>query len=186
MQILPGSSPIARTPSGDVLLVRRQRRRTRFCRPAPRERHARTAEPARKKKSRRWTQGIDRALMAPRRRPTGLCSGDRQTRCTLSTYPRSSTALSTIPLDSESRTARWVNASGEVEAMLIQRLRVLLLHSCRDHVVAHCPTCRRGFNPSELGSDEFIGRRFHQCGQCGTDLTASLLAHARSCRAALA
>jgi hypothetical protein len=75
---------------------------------------------------------------------------------------------------------------GEVRTMLIQRLRVLLLHSCRDHVVAYCPSCRRGFSPNELGSDEFAGRRFHVCGQCGTDLTASLLAHARSCRAALA
>src|SRR5690348_15881181 len=84
-----------------------------------------------------------RLLVAARLRSTGRCTDDCQTRQALSTYPRPSTALSTIPLDSESRTARWINASGEVETMLIQRLRVLLLHSCHDHVVAYCPTCRR-------------------------------------------
>ncbi len=68
--------------------------------------------------------------------------------------------------------------------MLVQRLRALLLHSCLDHVVTYCATCRQAFKPAELGNDAFTGRRFHLCG-CGADLTASLLAHARSCPAAL-
>jgi len=175
--------------SGGLGEARAHRQRTELasCRPAPHERHAGTAEPPRRGRVAGSTEAGECCFWWQQRlRPAGRCTDDRQTCRALSTYPRLSTALSTIPLDSESPTARWLNASGEMRALLIQRLRVLLLHSCRDHVVAYCPSCRRGFSPNELGSDEFLGRRFHVCGQCGTDLTASLLAHARSCRATLA
>jgi len=154
--------------------ARAHRQRTELAsgRPAPRERHAGTAGPPRRGRVAGRRSGSTEARECcswgqHRRRPAGRCTDDCQTRQALSTYPRPSTALSTIPLDSESPTARWVNASGEVRTMLIQRLRVLLLHSCRDHVVAYCPSCRRGFSPNELGSDEFIGRRFHVCGSAG-------------------
>jgi hypothetical protein len=62
--------------------------------------------------------------------------------------------------------------------MLFVRLRAVLFELCTDHPVAFCETCRRAYTPEELGTD--VGKGCFLC-QCGTDLRASLTAHARTC-----
>lgn len=63
--------------------------------------------------------------------------------------------------------------------MLFIRLRAVLFELCPDHPVALCETCRRAYTPEELGTG--VGKGCYLCGQCGTDLRASLTAHARTC-----
>jgi hypothetical protein len=63
--------------------------------------------------------------------------------------------------------------------LLFIRQRALLFAACRDHPVAFCETCRRGYSAEELGTD--VGHDCYLCRQCGTDLRASVTAHARSC-----
>ena len=59
------------------------------------------------------------------------------------------------------------------------RLRSLLFALCPDHPVALCGTCHRTFTPEQLGID--IGDRCYLCPDCGADLRASLVGHARTC-----
>jgi len=63
--------------------------------------------------------------------------------------------------------------------MLFVRLRAVLFELCTDHPVALCETCHRAYTPEELGTG--VGQGCYLCGQCGTDLRASLSAHARTC-----
>ena len=63
--------------------------------------------------------------------------------------------------------------------MLFIRLRAVLFELCPEHPVALCETCRRAYTPEELGTG--VGKGCYLCGQCGTDLRASLTAHARTC-----
>ncbi len=63
--------------------------------------------------------------------------------------------------------------------LLFIRLRALLFAECRHHPVAFCETCRRGYTPEELGTD--VGNGCDLCRQCGTDLQASVITHARTC-----
>jgi hypothetical protein len=114
-KIRPGGSPTARIlPDAGLLVVWRQGQRGCFgearahrqrteptsCRPAT------EGTPAPRSRREREESPVD---AADRPRPESDC----QTGQALSTYPRPSTALSTIPLDSESATARWVNTSGK-------------------------------------------------------------------------
>jgi len=63
--------------------------------------------------------------------------------------------------------------------LLFIRLRALLFAECWHHPVAFCETCRRGYTPEELGTD--VGNGCDLCRQCGTDLQASVITHARTC-----
>jgi uncharacterized protein (DUF1786 family) len=63
--------------------------------------------------------------------------------------------------------------------LLFIRQRALLFATCRDHAVAICETCHRGYSAEELGTD--VGHGCYLCRQCGTDLRASVTAHARTC-----
>jgi hypothetical protein len=63
--------------------------------------------------------------------------------------------------------------------LLFVRLRSLLFALCPDHPVAVCDTCRRTYTPEQLGTE--IGDRCYLCRDCGTDLRASVVAHARTC-----
>jgi len=62
--------------------------------------------------------------------------------------------------------------------LLFVRLRALLFAVCRDHPVAFCDSCRQAYKPEELGTE--ICRGSYLCRQCGTDLRASLIDHART------
>jgi uncharacterized protein (DUF1786 family) len=63
--------------------------------------------------------------------------------------------------------------------LLFIRQRALLFAACRDHPVAFCESCRQGYSAEELGTD--VGHGCYLCRRCGTDLRASVTAHARSC-----
>lgn len=64
--------------------------------------------------------------------------------------------------------------------LLFIRLRALAFELCRDHPVAFCETCQRGYTSEELGTD--VGNGCYRCRHCGMDLRASLATHARTCR----
>jgi hypothetical protein len=63
--------------------------------------------------------------------------------------------------------------------LLFVRLRSLLFALCPDHPVAFCEKCRRTYTPEQLGTE--IGDRCYLCRDCGADLRASVVAHARTC-----
>jgi uncharacterized protein (DUF1786 family) len=63
--------------------------------------------------------------------------------------------------------------------LLFIRQRAMLFAECRDHPVAFCETCSRGYTAEELGTD--VGHGCYLCRQCGTDLRASVTTHARTC-----
>lgn len=63
--------------------------------------------------------------------------------------------------------------------LLFIRLRAVLFALCPDHAVAVCDVCRKGYRPEDLGTD--VGNGCYLCRQCGTDLRASMTAHARTC-----
>jgi hypothetical protein len=63
--------------------------------------------------------------------------------------------------------------------LVFVRLRSLLFALCPDHPVAICGTCRRTYTPKQLGTE--IGDRCYLCRDCGADLRASVVAHARTC-----
>lgn len=79
--------------------------------------------------------------------------------------------------------SRSLTGSGSMTTMRIMmlfiRLRAVLFELCPEHPVALCETCRRAYTPEELGTG--VGKGCYLCGQCGTDLRASLTAHARTC-----
>jgi len=57
----------------------------------------------------------------------------------------------------------------------------LLVRICRDHEVAFCDKCQKRYRLSELGSDIIVGDRFDRCGQCQTNVKASVRAHLQDC-----
>ena len=59
------------------------------------------------------------------------------------------------------------------------RLRSLLFALCPDHPVALCGTCHRTYTPEQLGTK--MGDGCSRCHDCGGDLRASVVAHARTC-----
>ena len=59
------------------------------------------------------------------------------------------------------------------------RLRSLLFALCPDHPVALCGKCQRTYTPEQLGTK--IGDGCYLCRDCGGDLRASIVAHARTC-----
>ena len=63
--------------------------------------------------------------------------------------------------------------------LLFVRLRSLLFALCPDHPVALCEKCRRTYTAEQLGTE--IGDRCYLCRDCGADLRASVVAHARTC-----
>jgi hypothetical protein len=58
--------------------------------------------------------------------------------------------------------------------------RVVLFHYCRDHAVAECEQCAKGYRMSELGSDS-VGDRDPLCPRCRKDLIGSVRAHLYNC-----
>jgi hypothetical protein len=63
--------------------------------------------------------------------------------------------------------------------LVFLRLRSLLFALCPDHPVAVCGACRRTYTPEQLGTE--INDGCYLCRQCGADLRASVVAHARTC-----
>jgi hypothetical protein len=59
--------------------------------------------------------------------------------------------------------------------------RTLLFIYCRDHQVAECIRCTRGFHLREVASLDSFGVRTHGCPRCHTDLTDSIRAHLYGC-----
>jgi hypothetical protein len=58
--------------------------------------------------------------------------------------------------------------------------RALLFRFCKDHIVAECATCNRGFQQKELASDIIVGRT-HLCPSCRADLMEPVRAHLHGC-----
>jgi hypothetical protein len=63
--------------------------------------------------------------------------------------------------------------------LLFVRLRSLLFALCPDHPVALCETCHRTYTAEQLGTE--LGDGCCLCRHCNTDLTKSVVAHARTC-----
>jgi len=63
---------------------------------------------------------------------------------------------------------------------LLDRMWVVLVQACSEHIVAECTTCRRPLKPSDVGID--IQRRWRFCPSCHTDVVVNIVAHALSCR----
>ena len=57
----------------------------------------------------------------------------------------------------------------------------LLVRLCLDHEVAFCEKCQKGYRLGQLGSDMIGGLRFNRCGECQTDVQASVRAHLQDC-----
>jgi hypothetical protein len=58
--------------------------------------------------------------------------------------------------------------------------RVVLFHYCREHAVAECEQCAKGYRMSELGSDP-VGAMDPLCPRCRKDLIGSVRAHLYNC-----
>jgi len=57
----------------------------------------------------------------------------------------------------------------------------LLVRLCLDHEVAFCDKCQKAYRLGQLGSDVIGGLRFNRCGECQTDVQASVRAHLQEC-----